>query len=260
MLLKKAAVAVLGTAVGLFAVSQTSAPSYVGTAWGKLTGSLSKKVPIEFELDRIKYQVAQLIPDLERNKSLLADDMATVDALRKEIDTIRGKLTEKKKAIGIMADDLDSGRSVLRYDGKDYPAERIKTKLAADLASYKAADAELKTKELTLAAKEKTLEAVKQQLLTVNDTKRQLEVQIAELEAELSTIKLAESKNQYHVDDSRLADIQKSLADVRKQLQARKTKQALDAEFANDVINVEKRETAKSDPVKEARELLGQSE
>jgi len=87
--------------------------------------------------------------------------------------------------------------------------------------------------------------------------KEDLEVQIAQLEAELKTVRLAETKSKVEFDDSRLAQCKASLADIRNRLNAEKNTVELEGQFANDNIPVEKKAKPTSELTKEVKAYLG---
>jgi chromosome segregation ATPase len=252
-MLRKLGLAALGLFGLMIVLNNTNLGSYAGTAWSKMRASAGKQVPIEFEIDRIRNQVAQLVPDMKKNLTAIAEEMVAVENLREEIAQTRVKLEEKKQHILAVTDDLEGGASFLTYGGRSYPRERVEQQLAADLVSYKRCEAELHSREQLLEAKEKSLDAARQQLAEMRDQKRELEVQIAQLEAELKTVRLAQTRTKFQLDDSRLADIKASLADVRNRLKVEKTNAELQGEFANDVIAIDQRPRPTGDVAREVR-------
>jgi hypothetical protein len=117
----------------------------------------------------------------------------------------------------------------------------VREKLAADFASYQKAEAGLKSKEQLLEAKERGLDAAREQLASIRTQKQELETEVARLEAELKAVRLAQTRNKFHFDDSRLAHCKEILADIRNRLKVEKTEQELNGQFANDpTVAVEK--------------------
>lgn len=252
-MLRKLGLAALGL-IGLSIVlNNTKLGSYASTAWSKMRTSASKQVPVEFEIDRIRNQVAQLVPDMKKNLTLIAEEMVAVENLKEDIAQTHVKLDQKKAHLLAVTEDLERGSTVLAYGGRNYNRERVEELVAADLASFKRCEAELKSREQLLDAKEKSLDAARQQLAEMKEQKRDLEVQIAQLEAELKTVRLAQTRCKFQLDDSRLAEIKASLADVRNRLKVEKTSAELQGEFANDVIAVEKRPRPAGEVAKEVR-------
>lgn len=255
-MLRKAAFVALGVTAAFAVLSYTKVGSYAGTAWGKFRTSAKQQVPIEFEIDRLKHEVAQLIPDMKKNRRLVAEEMVAIDNLKEEIATSRTKLDEQKSVLLKLSKDLDGGETTFLIGGVSYKRDRILEKVSRDFDSLKRAESELTAKQQLLEAKERALDAAKEQLATMRDQKQELEVQIAQLEAEVKTVRLAQSRCKFQVDDSRLAEVKKSLHDLRSRLKAEKVAAELEGEFANDPIPMGKQVRPASDVTREVRAYI----
>jgi hypothetical protein len=112
-----------------------------------------------------------------------------------------------------------------------------------------------------LDAKETALEAAREQLASMKSEKEKLEVLVATMEAELKTLRVAQTRSQFHLDDSRLSKIKSTLADIRDQMRAQQTASELNAEFLNDVIPVDKKVgQSREQLIKEVEAYLGESQ
>jgi len=231
---KKIGIAAVVVAVVLFLLNSTMLGSYTGTAWSKIHGSFKKQVPLEFEIERIKHEIAQLVPDMKKNLSSVAEEMVAIDNLKDQITDARTNLDAQKASIMTMTEDLDKGVKVINYKGVDYSATRIREKLAKDFNSYQRCEKELKTKEQLLDVRERGLEAAREQLASIRSQKQELEMQVEQLEVELKNVRLAQTRNKFHFDDSRLAHCKSILADIKNRLKVEKTQEELSGQFAND--------------------------
>lgn len=238
-------------ALGLFALHTTGLSSYPATAFSNMKKALKKKVPLEFEIERLRTEVARLVPDMKKHLSTIAEEMAAVDSLKEEIAQTHVNLDKQKKNILAMTQALESGTTTVSFNHRDYSATRIKEKLARDFESYQRCEAELKSREKLLEAREKSLDAARDQLATMRTQKQDLEVQVAQLEAELKTVRAAQSRNKFHFDDTNLARCKATLAELRNRLKVEKTETELEGEFANDPIPVETKEKSAKDLTKE---------
>jgi len=244
---KKIGIAAVVVAVVLFLLNSTMLGSYTSTAWSKIHGSFKKQVPLEFEIERIKHEIAQLVPDMKKNLSAVAEEMVAIDNLKEEIIVTKGNLQEQKASIMAMTEDLDRGLQTVSYKGRTYSAARVREKLAADFNGYQRCEKDVKAKEQLLDAKERGLDAAREQLSSIRAQKQELEIQVESLEAELKAVRLAQTRNKFHFDDSRLAHCKGILADIKNRLKIEKTQEELSGQFANDpTIAVEQK--AKSTP------------
>jgi peptidoglycan hydrolase CwlO-like protein len=231
---KKIGIAAVVVAVVLFLLNSTMLGSYTGTAWSKIHGSFKKQVPLEFEIERIKHEIAQLVPDMKKNLSQVAEEMVAIDNLKEQIADAHRNLDTQKASIMTMTEDLEKGAQTVSYKGVTYSANRIREKLARDFTSYQNCEKDLKAKEQLLDARERGLDAAREQLSSIRSQKQELEVQVEQLEAELKAVRLAQTRNKFHFDDSRLAHCKQILADIKNRLKVEKTQEELSGQFAND--------------------------
>jgi len=237
----------------------TKAGSYARTAWKQVKENTKSQVPIEFEIERLKTEISQLIPDLRKSLSTVAEQMASVDRLEKEITATQNNLDRQKTVLLKMAKDLETPETAFIYDTKAYSRDQVARKMDLDWKSYKIAQSELKTKEQILDAKRRELDAAKAKLDSIRIQERELKLEIAELEADLQNVRLAETKNKFVVDDSRLGEVKKSIAELRFRLDTEKRRAALEGEyFGNEVTTVER--VAPRPAVEIAREIRGELE
>jgi chromosome segregation ATPase len=255
--MKKIAIWALIIVGGLFLLRKTNLCSYMSTAWDKVKTSAKNQVPLEFEVERVRHEIAKLDGDMRDQLAPIAEEMATIKTLRNRIRNTEDNLKEQKVSILAMTKDLESGAKFVTYDGEEYPAEEVRAKLDRDFASYRRCEAELKSQQQLLEAKQKSLRAVKAQLRNMKTLKRDLEVQLAQLEADLKTVRLAQTRDKYQLDDSRLSDIKASLAEIEHRLNVERSITELNGQVASDPIPVRKKIKPVSDLTREVKKYFG---
>jgi len=228
--------------VGVAAVlTFTRVGSYSRTIWTEIKTSAQEQVPVEFEIKRLKEEVSKLIPDLRKNLSVVAEQMASVERLEKDIATRQANLDRNKAVLLKMAADLETSEISFIYEGKVYNRDQVARKMDLDWKSYKIAQIELRNQEQLLDLKRRELDNSKAKLDSIREQERTLRLEIAELEAEFSSVNLAKTKNRFTVDDSRLGDVKKSIEELRFRLEKEKKVNQLEAEyFGNEVAGVER--------------------
>jgi len=240
---KKIAIASVIVVAGLVLIAKTSVGSYVHTGWKQLKAGTKNQIPLEFEIERAKDEVSQLVPDMNKYFNEMAHEVVALDSLKEDISRTRANLDLQKKNILVMKDDVQgkSDTQKVSYGGTAYTVERVRTKLAKDWEAYKASEVSLKAKEQLLEAKETSLVAAREKLGAMRSKKEQLEVQIAQMEAELKTLRVAETRGSFKIDDSRLARIESSLADIRTRIKVAAKAAELEGEFKSDMIPVQEK-------------------
>src|SRR3954453_21229336 len=61
------------------------AASYVRTSFGWVKDSVKSSVPVEFEIDRARRMVKNLVPDIRKNMHVIAQEEVEIERLDKEI-------------------------------------------------------------------------------------------------------------------------------------------------------------------------------
>src|SRR5260370_15789028 len=162
--MKKLLVVGLIVVGGLFLLKRTNLCSYAGTLWSRVRHEATVQVQTKFELDRIRHEIGRLDADIRDMLSPIAENMAAVKRLKKDIEATRGRLGEQKTTLLTMTKDLESNPKFITYAGEQYSADRIRLKLERDFDSYKRCESKLKSQEALLEAKERALSATREQL------------------------------------------------------------------------------------------------
>lgn len=238
---KKIGLAAVLVVAGLVLLRWTGLSSYTSTAWGKIRGAAKNQVPLEFEIDRVRHEVSQLIPEMKKNLGVIAAEMVAVENLREEIAVTRANLKDQEKHIRTLTKELQNGAERVVYKGREMTASRASERLDRDFASFKRCEAEVKSKEQLLDAKEHSVEAAREQLSSMRNQKRDLEVQIAQLEAEVKTLRLAQTRDRFHFDDSKLAQCKAALAEIHNRLKVERTVVEMSGQFAEDYLPPEQK-------------------
>ena len=216
-LMKKGVAGAALTAGALYLAFGTSAPSYVKTAFHKVRHTAKDSVPLPFEIDRARDQIAELEPAIRDNRELLARAEEDVDTLKSEIAATSANLDSQKAEILALRQSLDTGE--FRLTGSvSYTRDEVTEGLKSRLDGYNRCERTLQSKEMTLKSKEKAVIAARKQLLGMNDTKKVLAARVESIEARLKEIEATQTYNEFNFDDSALARAKQTVADLDKRL------------------------------------------
>lgn len=245
--MKKLLVIALLVGACYFVARKSSVASYAGTFWRQVRTETKNIVPMRFELDRVRHEIANLDGDIGTMIRPIAEYKATINRLKKEIAQAEKRLGEQKEVLLTMTQDLEGNPSVLVYAGEEFSADRVRNKLHRDFESYKRQEANLASQRKLLEAKETSLKATQEQLAKVIAKKREYEVRLAQLEAEEETLHIARIGTTIQVDDSRATQIESALRDIENRQSVQRAEVELRAGTANDVIPVGQRNQPKED-------------
>jgi len=228
---------VLGAALGagmLYLVFGTSAPSYVRTAFHKVRHNAKVAVPVQFEIDRARGEIANLEPAIRDNIEALARAEVDVEYLDREIATTRDNLAGEKKAMLALRQGLETGDFRLAGHGHArYTADEIKNELASRLDRYRNVTKILEEKNATLKARQKAVIAARKQLTEMAAQKQALATKLEGIEAKLKMIEATRATNEFDFDGSALARAKKSVADLEKRLEVLDRKAEMEGRFTD---------------------------
>jgi chromosome segregation ATPase len=215
--------AVVGTALGagaLFLVFGTHAPGYVRTAFHKVKHNVKDAVPLPFDIDRAREEIASLEPAIHDNIEKLARAEVEVVGLDKEIAKIRTNMDTEKKALLTLRESLKTGEYRLAgHSSVAYTEDEVKADLARRYDSIKNVKNILDAKESTLKAKQSEIVAFRKQLETMMAQKKALTSQLDKIEAKLRQIEATQATNDFQLDGTALSRAKETVSDLEKRLE-----------------------------------------
>lgn len=212
---------VIGTAImvatgGVF--FGTDAFSYLTTSAKKFRTEVKASVPLDFEIERARNMVAELIPDIQKNMHVIAQEEVEVEDLHDQIARSEKNLNAERQKLLVLRGDLGNTEGKFHYAGRPASPKEVKSELARRFERFQTAEATLKAKKQMLEAREKSLVAAREKLEGMFGAKRDLEVQVQNLEARLKMLQAAQTTSQYNFDDSQLSRCKKTIQELRKRL------------------------------------------
>lgn len=192
----------------------TDAFSYLTTSAKKFRTEVKASVPLDFEIERARNMVAELIPDIQKNMHVIAQEEVEVEDLHDQIARSEKNLNAERQKLLVLRADLGK----FHYAGIPASPKQVKTELARRFERFQTAEATLKAKKQMLEAREKSLVAAREKLEGMFGAKRDLEVQVQNLEARLKMLQAAQTTSQFNFDDSQLSRCKKTIQELRKRL------------------------------------------
>lgn len=205
--------ALIGAAVTLLAVLLTGS-SHVRTLLSEAKDTIKNNVSIDFELKRARGMIEDLRPEIEKNLRQIAQEEVNVARLEKEVGQAEEKLAQDRSDIIRLKTDLDSGSEVFVYSGHNFTAKQVKADLTSRFNQFKTQEATIQAKHQILLARQQGLKAAREKLDTMLDAKRQLEVDVENLEARLTMVEVAQTSSAVKFDDSKLSRTQSLIDDI----------------------------------------------
>src|SRR5262245_2165102 len=212
---KFVAIAVL-VALGIFTVSALK------HGWWRVvkehgSGVFKSNVPTEVQLERVKGLIKDLDGEIAKGWTPIATRELDIKNLKKDVEVRTSNLERVRAEMQFAAKALEDKVQRISYNNKDQTPAQVRKALGRDLAAYKGLSRELEANTKLLAAWERDLDAMKANQDEMRNKKAELETQVAQIEADLKVLKLAETKSNMPVGDrSKLDEIKATLAELEK--------------------------------------------
>jgi chromosome segregation ATPase len=213
--------AILGTMVVLvltFVLLGRGAWSYVRTSLGYVKESVHESVPIGFQIDRARQMIRDLEPEVRKNMHLIAKEEVEVEKLQKQVTDLEARLTKEEEELKKLHADVKSGKTSFEYGGRKYNAEQVRSDMACRFDRLKTGQATLKSLREIYTARSKGLDAARQKLEGMLAARRQLKVDVENLEARMHLIAAAQTTSSYSFDDTQLGRVKELVNDLRTRL------------------------------------------
>ncbi len=195
------------------------AASYVRTSFGYLTDAAREAVPIEFQVDRARGMIRDLVPEIRKNMHLIAKEEVKLSRLEEQIAACRSRLEKEKEQLLRLKEDLAAGGETFTYAARSYAADEVRADLAGRFERFKTGEATLESLLEIRDARRNSLEAARGKLEGMLASKRQLQVEVEHLEARLQMIAAARAASDYQFDDSRLGRVKELVSELRTRLE-----------------------------------------
>lgn len=192
--------------------------SYARTGVASARDRIKSEVPIEFEIERARREVQRLIPEVRKSMYLIAREQVEVARLQEGIAKRETSLQKQEEAILALSGDLKSQDSRFVYAGHKYSQKDVEKDLAERFNRFKIAEDTLSRERQLLTAKTTALESNRSTLEGMLSQKRDLEVQLEQLEARLRTIAARKQIHGLEVDDSHLQRVKGLIQTIERRL------------------------------------------
>ncbi len=256
-MVKKVVIVTAGVLLLAFVLCGTSVVSYVRTSAGYVSDAVAESVPVEFEIERARGMIGDLIKDVRTNMHAIAKEEVRVKQLEEQIDRAEAQLAKDKGQMMRLQSDLQSANDVYRYVGRTYTANQVRIDLANRLTRYKTRDATLLSWREIHTARKNSLEAARTKLEGMLAAKRQLEVDVENLEAKTQMIAAAKATSNYQFDDGRLGQVKELVSSLRTRLEVAENLVHAETRF-HDEIPLD--ETNPEDIVEQVTQYFGEKD
>jgi predicted transcriptional regulator len=212
---KKVTLGVLGLVVigGLLFGSKVI--PYAQTAYQKVKNSAQDSVPVTFQIDAAKAQLAKIGPEIKNMVHQIAKEKVEIKRLAADLKAHDQMLEKSYNEMMTLREHVQSGEQVyVATNNKAYSTARVEEDLRHRFALYQTAEKTKEKKAEILAIRQTSLETAMQKLDEAKAQQRELEVQIENLVARNRMNDVIATASQINIDNSQLAKTREMLDDI----------------------------------------------
>jgi hypothetical protein len=192
--------------------------SYLRTSTGAVRETVRDAVPIEFELQRARDLIDDILPEIHANVRLIAEDEVEIAVLEKDIVRSGEQVVTDRQLLSQIREKLTTQNVSYEIGNRNYTRKQLAEQAALKLARLKDAEMIQASKQRLLETRQKSLQAAMQMLDRARDRKSQLEQKVESLVAQHRLVKASAIGSRFHVDDSKLSKADQLLSDIQKRV------------------------------------------
>lgn len=193
--------------------------SYVTTTVGWARDSVKSNVPVTFELERARKMIADLQPEISRHKRDIAREEIELEKFTQNLKGEQDTLARKWQEIERLRADLGRGEKQFVYTGHKYTAKQVEADLTHRFDRHQTKEATVEKLQKIVEARRKGLTAAQEKLKALIASKRQLEVEVENLEARLKMVEVAKATSALTIDDSQLSRTRELLKEIESRIE-----------------------------------------
>jgi len=207
--------------------------SRCGVNW--LQDTASDAMPMEWELKRARQMIADLRPEIESNAKRIAREKVEVARLKQQLGETEDRLAQSQEDIERLSDDLRGESQYYTYAGRTYTSAQVKDDLKNRFKRFQTRRATADKLQQMLSARESSLNAAHERMDAMLSAKRQLEVEVENLQARLAALRVAQTSSQLALDDSQLSQTRQLLDEIATRIDVEEETMKVDVEYFGEI-------------------------
>jgi chromosome segregation ATPase len=211
--------------------------SYIHSSARSVRMALKDNIPLEFELRRARDLVDDILPEMQANVRLIAQQEVEIDVAKGDIAADDKSLHEETARIQKLRENLGTAQTNFTFGDIKYTRQQLKQELARRFDRYKEAESTLAARRKLLEERQRSLAAAEQQLEQMRGRKAALEGQVEALAGQYRLVQAASGScnGNVQIDAGKLAQAEKLVAQIRQQLNVAEHVLAREAKFTQPI-------------------------
>lgn len=210
---------------------KTGLGSYVKSSSRILKTAVKDSIPVEFEIQRARDLLEDLIPEMHANLRIVASEEVEVANLEKELNRQRHSVADEGGKVQRLRSTLNTQLVSYEIGGREYRRTDLVEELSRRFEHLRTAEMLVAGKEDLLKNRRRSLDAALQKLEKTRLARLELASQIEALEGQFRLVQAQAAGSEFQLDDTKLARTQKVISELKKRLEVTQRVLAREAQF-----------------------------
>lgn len=212
--------------------------SYVRTSARSVQDSVQESVPIEFELRRARDLIESILPELQAQVRMIAQEEVEIAALQADVVASKKRLQVEQKQLTQLRDQMRTTTVSVSFGERDWTRSQLTEQLARRFDRYKTGELAVASKERLLEKRNESLAAALSSLDSMRHRKAEMEQKVESLAAQSRLVEASKFQSGVRVQGSDLSEADQLLKQIETRLAV--AERVLDHEqdvFAIDLVD-----------------------
>jgi hypothetical protein len=209
----------------------TGFPSYLRSSKNMLKIAVKDSIPVEFEIQRARDLLEDLIPEMHANLRIVAAEEVEVANLENEIESQRESVAAERGKLKKLRTTLDTQLASYQFGGRRYERVELVEDLSRRFEHLRTAEMLLKGKKDLLRNRQRSLDAALRKLEKTRLSRIELQSQIEALEGQFRLVEAQSAGSGFQIDETKLAQTERVISELKKRLAVAQRVLAREAKF-----------------------------
>lgn len=216
--LKYGASGLLAVVLGAFFLFGSDLTGMIRTAARTVQKSARENVPVEFELERAKEKINDILPDLQSQVRMIAEEEVAIARLENELRVDQQRLAENELKLSLLRDQMRTTKEFYVVSGRDVNRDQMTEQLQSRFNHFKQAKLALASKQRLLGKRKEGLSAALAMLDKMRTRQSELQLKVESLTAQHRLIKASQIESGTMIDRSQLSQADQLLDQLETRL------------------------------------------
>jgi len=192
--------------------------SYFRTSTKAAQEAVQHSVPVEFELRRASDMIDAILPDLQSQVRMIAQEEVEIAALESDISDSQKRLTSEKTTLSSLREKMDAVQVSYSVHGRQVGREELTDQLHQRFERFKQGELALASKNRLLEKRQDGLNAALTMLEKMRHRKAELEQKVEALAAQHRLVQASQIETGTLIDGSQLSEADQLLGKIETRL------------------------------------------